>query len=245
VTSAASQPVLDARDVVAGYVPDLPILRGVSVQVNRGEVVTVIGPNGAGKSTLVKAIAGLVHIDSGGIRVDGREATNTPTHKLAAAGIAYVPQVANVFTSLTVHENLRAGGHCGGDLAARIESAYAMFPDLAARRRAKGRVLSDGQRQMLALARALLTAPRLIMLDEPSAGLAPRLVGDVLRRVRALADHGVAVLMIEQNAKAALSVSDRGYVLAEGVIQLGGPAAALLDDPNVGAIYLGARRLHA
>jgi ABC-type branched-subunit amino acid transport system ATPase component len=232
-----------AEDVVAGYVPGLDILHGVSLRVDEGEVVTVIGPNGAGKSTLVKAIAGLVEVRSGQVLVRGRDITGLPTHRLIRQGVAYIPQTGNIFTTLSVHENLRVGGHTlGPELQERIERAYGMFPELAERREAKGRVLSGGQRQMLAIARALLTNPFLIMLDEPSAGLAPRLVHGVLERARALAREGVAVLMVEQNAKAALRVSDRGYVLADGRNRLDGPAADLLADPAVGRIYLGMRQ---
>lgn len=232
-----------AESVTAGYVPDVDILHGVSLGVEEGEVVTVIGPNGAGKSTLVKAIAGLVKVRSGRVLVRGNDITGLATHKLVARGVAYIPQTGNIFTSLSVHENLRVGGHTlGPELQERIERAYAMFPELAERRHVKGQVLSGGQRQMLAIARALLTDPFLVMFDEPSAGLAPRLVHGVLARARELAASGVAVLMVEQNAKAALRVSDRGYVLADGRNQLDGPAADLLADPAVGRIYLGMRQ---
>ena len=236
-------PALEARGIVAGYVRDLPIVRGVSLHAEPGEVVTVIGPNGAGKSTLVKALAGLVPLSAGSVHLRGREITGMPTHALPAAGVGYVPQTGNVFTTLTIDENLRVGGYpIGTALAGRLERVYAMFPDLAARRRDPGRVLSGGQRQMLAIARALVIEPALLMLDEATAGLAPRAAAAVFARVRELARHGVAVLMVEQNARAALEAADRGYVLAEGTTRLSGPARQLLGDRAIAEIYLGGRR---
>jgi branched-chain amino acid transport system ATP-binding protein len=232
--------LLAVEDVVAGYVPDLAIVRGASIAVAGGEVVTIIGPNGAGKSTLIKAIAGLVPIFSGAVTLGGQAIAGLKPHAIMRAGIGYVPQTANVFTGLTVHENLRVGGHLlGRQFGARAEAVYALFPDLAERRRNLGRQLSGGQRQMLAIARALIIEPSLLILDEPSAGLSPKLVGQVFDKVRALAAAGVAVLMVEQNAKAALAISDRGTVLVEGRAQLAGPARALLDDPAVKELYLG------
>ncbi len=236
-------PVLAIRELVAGYVPDVPIARGVSLDVSAGEVATVIGPNGAGKSTLLKAIGGLVAVRAGTVRLGDRDITHVPTHRLATAGLAYVPQTANIFTSLTVHENLRIGGHSlGRELEERLERTYTAFDELAARRTARGRVLSGGQRQLLAIARALLIDPVAIMLDEATAGLAPRAAAQVFERVRTLAGQGVAILMVEQNAKAALAASDRGYVMRDGVIRMSGPARDLLSDPTIREIYLGGRR---
>lgn len=233
-------PVLEARGIVAGYVPDLPIVRGASLHVEAGEVVTIIGPNGAGKSTLVKAIAGLVRVSAGSVRLRGRDITGMPTHELAAAGVGYVPQTGNVFTTLTIDENLRVGGYrLSPRPSGPVERVYALFPDLAARRTDTGRVLSGGQRQMLAIARALVIAPALLMLDEATAGLAPRAAAEVFARVRELAKEGVAVLMVEQNARAALEASDRGYVLGEGATRLSGPARQLLGDPAIAGIYFG------
>jgi branched-chain amino acid transport system ATP-binding protein len=235
--------VLEAESLVAGYVPGLPILHGVSLRVAAGEIVCVIGPNGAGKSTLVKAIAGLIPVEAGSVRLGPRDITGVPTHELAGAGVGYVPQTANVFTTLTVHENLLVAGHrLGADRAGRIERVYGLFPGLAARRRDRGRVLSGGQRQLLALARALVIEPVAMMLDEATAGLAPRAAADVFARMRELAGQGVAILMVEQNARAALSVSDRGYVLTEGRNRLSGAAGDLLADPAIGEIYLGGGR---
>ena len=236
-------PLLRAEGVVAGYRPDSPILHGVSAEVGRGEVVTVIGPNGAGKSTLVKAIAGLVAVSAGSIRLAGDEIANTPAHRLPARGIAYVPQTGNVFGSLTVHENLRVGAAPLPRRAAarRFDAAYAAFPVLGERRDRKAHILSGGQRQMLALARALIPEPALILLDEPTAGLAPRAAAEALDLVRGLAARGVAVLMVEQNARAALGVSDRGYVLVEGRNRLEGGAARIAANPDLGGVFLGRR----
>ena len=240
-----TSPVLVARDVVAGYVPGLPIVHGVSAEISAGEIVTIIGPNGAGKSTFVKALVGLLHIDAGRVTLAGRDITGAPAHELVRAGIAFVPQTANIFASLTIHENLVVGAHTvSGDLGPRLGRAYAMFPELAAKRRQRGQVLSGGQRQMLAIARALMTEPAVIVLDEPTAGLAPKIVGEVFRDLRRLASSGVAVLMVEQNARAALAISDRGCVLAEGRNRADGKAADLLADTALAEAFLGGRRRH-
>ncbi len=238
-----SAALLRAEGVVAGYRPDSPILHGVSAEVRRGEVVAIIGPNGAGKSTLVKAAAGLVAVSEGSIRLAGDEIANTPAHRLPARRVAYVPQTGNVFGALTVHENLRVGAAPLPRRAAarRFDAVYAAFPLLGERRDRKAHVLSGGQRQMLALARAIIPDPELILLDEPTAGLAPRAVAEVLDLVRGLAAHGAAVLVVEQNTRAALGVSDRGYVLVEGRNRLEGRAAEIAANPDLGAVFLGRR----
>ena len=216
-------------------------LNNVTFDVEPG-LTGLVGPNGAGKSTFLKAIAGLIAPESGTVSLGGRDITALPAHKIVGTGIGYVPQTANVFTTLTIHENLRVGGHTlRGELAARLERAYALFPVLAEKRKQPGRALSGGQRQMLAIARALMTEPKLVLLDEPTAGLAPQVVGEVFRQLRRLADSGVAVLMVEQNAKAALAVSDRAYVLAEGRNRIAGRAADLLNDPAVAEAFLGGK----
>ena len=235
---------LDARDIIAGYSPDLPILHGVSAHVNAGEIVSIIGPNGAGKSTFIKAIYGLLSVSSGTITLDGTSIKGTPAHKLAGAGVGFVPQTGNTFATLTIHENLVMGGAAlpKQRALARIDDIYAMYPILKDRMREKAGVLSGGQRQILAVARALLTEPRVILLDEPTAGLSPMAAAELFGVVRGLAENGAAVLMVEQNAKAALRISDRGYVLAEGQNRIDGPAQQLLDDPEIGEIFLGMRR---
>lgn len=237
-------PILVARDVVAGYVPGLPIVHGISAEIAPGEILTIIGPNGAGKSTFVKALVGLLHIESGEVTLGGRDITGRPAHALVGEGIAFVPQTANIFASLTIHENLVVGAHTvRSDIRPRLDRAYAMFPELAAKRRQRARVLSGGQRQMLAIARALMTDPAVIVLDEPTAGLAPKVVGEVFAELRRLATAGVAVLMVEQNARAALAISDRGCVLAEGRNRADGRAADLLADATLAEAFLGARRV--
>ncbi|MGH6922157.1 MAG: ABC transporter ATP-binding protein [Propylenella sp.] len=239
-----SEPILSARDVVAGYVRGLPIVHSVSVDVAPGEIVTIVGPNGAGKSTLLKAIAGLIVFEGGTVTFNSRDVSGLPAHALVGAGIGYVPQTGNIFTTLSVQENLVVGAHtlARADLKARLERAYSHFPMLAGRRSAPGRVLSGGQRQMLAVARALMTDPKVIMLDEPTAGLSPRIVAGVFADLRRLAGIGVAVLMVEQNARAAIRASDRAYVMVEGRNHMAGTAEALLSDPAVAEAFLGARR---
>jgi ABC-type branched-subunit amino acid transport system ATPase component len=233
-------PHLAVTDLVAGYVPDVPILRGASLRVGDGEVVTVLGPNGAGKSTLVKAVAGLVPARSGDICVRGKSILGLATHKLVGTGVAYVPQVGNVFTRLSVEENLELGG-LGSPAKSRerIAEMYALFPDLAKFRRLAAGRLSGGQRQMVAIARALMAEPHLLMLDEPSAGLSPKMVELVFQKLLEIRAVGVSILLVEQNAKAALAICDRGYVLAEGRERFEGSGKDLLASPEVGALYLG------
>ena len=236
-------PLLLAKNIVAGYQPDLPILHGVSVEVANGEVVTIIGPNGAGKSTLAKAICGLVHVTNGDVLVDGTATTNGAAHQMAAAGVAFVPQTANVFTTLTIEENLVVGGAAltKPEANRQMERVFDLYPILADRRGEKAGVLSGGQRQILAIGRALLTEPKLLLLDEPTAGLSPKAAAEMFATIREIATDGSGVLMVEQNAKAALRMSDRGYVLAEGENRIDGLSSSLLDNEEIGAIFLGAR----
>lgn len=238
-------PILVASDIVAGYAPGLPIVHGVSAEIAPGEILTIVGPNGAGKSTFVKALVGLLHVEGGRIELAGRDVTGVPAHEMVTSGVAFVPQTQNIFASLSIHENLVVGAHTvRSALGPRLDRAYAMFPELAAKRGQRAQVLSGGQRQMLAIARALMTGPQVIVLDEPTAGLAPKVVGEVFRDLRRLAESGVAVMMVEQNARAALAISDRGCVLAEGRNRAGGPAADLLADAELAEAFLGVRKVH-
>jgi branched-chain amino acid transport system ATP-binding protein len=224
-----------------GYEPGLPILRGASVTVAPGEIVALLGPNGAGKSTLVKAAAGLVPVWSGSVKLEGRDITRTPAHRMVHEGLGFVPQTENVFANLSVLENLQlAAALIARSRRKPIEEMFALFPDLDRQRKLAAGRLSGGQRQMLAVARALVAAPAVLMLDEPSAGLSPKLVGVVFERLKAVRDTGVTILLVEQNVKAALAIADRAVVLVEGRERLEGPAAGLAEDPRMAALYLGA-----
>jgi branched-chain amino acid transport system ATP-binding protein len=232
--------LLRVSDLVAGYAADLPIVRGVSLEVSEGEILALLGPNGAGKSTLLKALAGVAAAFEGAVFLAEKNIRGVPAHVLSALGVGFVPQTGNIFTTLSVEENLRIGGHLlAGNLRERLERAYARFPDLARLRRHPGSALSGGQRQMLAIARALMCEPRLLLLDEPSAGLAPLALRGLFDDIRRIAAGGVAVLMVEQNAKAALRTADRGLLMVNGRIAHGGPAAELAADPALGHAYLG------
>jgi ABC-type branched-subunit amino acid transport system ATPase component len=232
--------VLQAQDVVAGY-GEVDILHGVSVAVNKGEMVAVIGPNGAGKSTLLKTMFGLLPVRSGSVFLKGQDVTNQPPHVLVQDGLSYVPQVENVFASLTIIENLQMGAFVRRNgLRDRVEQVFALFPDLAGRRSEVAGKLSGGQRQMLALARALMLDPDVLLLDEPSASLSPKMVGLIFDRIKQINEAGTAILLVEQNAREALSVCHRAYVLAMGTNRLEGEARGMLDNEEVGRLYLGA-----
>lgn len=232
-------PALAATGITSGYT-EVPIVRDVSITVAPGEIVTIIGPNGAGKSTLLKTVFGLLRARTGAIAVDGIDVTGLPPEQLVRRGIAFVPQTENVFGTLSVRENLAMGGFTLKDgVEARIERVLAMFPVLADRLREKAGRLSGGQRQTLAIARALMLEPRILLLDEPSASLSPVMVESVFAHVTEINRHGTAVLMIEQNARQALAISHRGYVLANGENRLEGQAAALLASDEVRRLYLG------
>jgi branched-chain amino acid transport system ATP-binding protein len=224
----------------AGYEPGLPIVRGASLAVAPGEIVAILGPNGAGKSTLVKAVAGLVPISAGRVLLHGQDITRVPAHRMVFEGLAFVPQTENVFANLTIAENLElAAALLKADRHERLDPVYAMFPDLARQRTLRAGRLSGGQRQMLAVARALIAQPRLLVLDEPSAGLSPKLVGEVLAQLRSVRESGVTVLLVEQNVKAALAVADRAAVLVEGRERIVARSAELLGDPRMAELYLG------
>ncbi len=235
---------LVVRGLVAGYEPGLPIVRGADLALEAGEILVLLGPNGAGKSTLAKAVAGLVRVEAGSIALRGRSLLEVPAHARIRQGLGFVPQTENVFAALTVAENLAIAAAVlpRAQRAERIEATGALFPDLrAAWRGAAGR-LSGGQRQMLAIARALVPAPSVLALDEPSAGLSPKLVAMVMAKLRDIRGAGVAVLLVEQNARAALSVADRAAILVAGQVAHSGTGTALLDDPAVAELYLGGRR---
>jgi branched-chain amino acid transport system ATP-binding protein len=233
-------PALEVRGLTAAYEPDLPIVRGASIRVGAGEIVAILGPNGAGKSTLVKAVAGLVPVLSGHVLLSGEDITRAPAHRLVRRGLAFVPQTENVFANLTVAENLDlAAFFLGPEKARRLNDVYAFFPDLDRQRRLAAGRLSGGQRQMLAVARALVVAPSVLILDEPSAGLSPRLVALTFEKLAEVGRLGVSILMVEQNARAALALANRAYVMAEGRERVEGRARDLLDDPKVSALYLG------
>jgi branched-chain amino acid transport system ATP-binding protein len=243
VNAAAPPPVLSTRGLFSGYERDLPIVRGVDMAVAAGELVVLLGPNGAGKSTLVKTIAGLVPVHAGSVRLGMEDVTASPVHSKVRHGLAFVPQTENIFASLTIHENLQVSAQIlpRERRAERIEAQYALFPDLAARPGQRAGALSGGQRQMLAVARALVVEPSVLILDEPSAGLSPKIVGEVFERLAGINRHGVTTILVEQNVRAALGIGSRALILVEGRIAHEGAAAALLDDAIVAELYLGVR----
>jgi branched-chain amino acid transport system ATP-binding protein len=228
------------ENLEAGYEPGLPIVREANLTVQRGEIVAILGPNGAGKSSLVKAVAGLVPISKGRVILGGRDITRIPAHRMVFEGLAFVPQTENVFINLSVAENLElAASIVKGKRAVRLDPVYAMFPDLLRQRALPAGQLSGGQRQMLAVARALIARPSLLILDEPSAGLSPLLVAQVFSKLREVRAAGITVLLVEQNVKAALALADRAAVLVEGRERIVGNSADLLNDERVAALYLG------
>ena len=236
----SGEPLLAARNVVAGYVPGVNILDGTDLELFRGELVAVIGPNGAGKSTLVKALFGLLPIRSGTVVFDGDDVTNLKAHDLVARGIGYVPQTDNVFPRLTVEENLEMGAYVNRKIfAQRYDVVTEMFPRLGDRRRQRAGSLSGGERQMLSMARALMLDPQVLLLDEPSAGLSPAYQDEVFINCRRINESGVSIVMVEQNAQRCLQICHRGYVLDQGRNAYTNSGDALLRDPKVIELYLG------
>ena len=231
--------ILECNGIAAGYVKGLNILQGVDLVVNEGEIVSIIGPNGAGKSTLLKAIMSLIKVSAGRFYINGIEKTNLSTHKIVLEGIGYVPQVANVFPSLTIEENLEIGSWSIKQKKEALKKIYSDFPLLSDRKKDKAGNLSGGQRQILALGRALITSPKLLLLDEPSAGLSPVAISEVFTSIKEINESGVSILLVEQNAKRALGFSDRGYVLDQGRNAYQGSGEELLNDPRVIDLYLG------
>lgn len=236
---------LSLEALVAGYDRDLPIVKGVSFTVAKGETVAILGPNGAGKSTLIKACAGQVRSFGGRVRLGAEDVTGLPAHALAKRGLGFVPQTENIFTRLTIRENLQIAAELLPRPARRdrIEAMFALFPDLGSRPQAMAGALSGGQRQMLAAARALLTEPQVLMLDEPSAGLSPKLVGQVFDTLRRIAEAGVTLVLVEQNVRAALALAPRALVLVDGHLAHDGPSAELAGSERLGELFLGRREV--
>ncbi len=217
-------------------------VKGIDLEVAAGELVCLIGANGAGKTTTLRAITGLVRAAGGSIRYDGDDLAGMRVHQIARRGLAMVPEGRGVFAQLTIEENLAMGAYARQDKAAvkaDLEHAFELFPRLKERRRQTAGTLSGGEQQMLAIARALMSRPKLLLLDEPSMGLAPLMVEKIFEVVRSISAEGVTLLLVEQNARLALEASDRGYVLDGGLVTLSGPARTLLDDPRVREAYLG------
>jgi neutral amino acid transport system ATP-binding protein len=231
--------VLATEGVRAGYVPEVNILDDVSVSVREGEIVTVIGPNGAGKSTLIKTIFGLLRPREGRILFKGEDISGVKPHNITRRGLSYVPQLENVFKTLSVEENLEMGSLDRSATAERMERMYELFPRLGERKGQAAGTMSGGERQMLAMGRALMPDPQLLLLDEPSAGLAPAFVDATFEQIERVNRSGVTIVMVEQNARRALAMSDRGYVLDLGTNRFEGPGKTLLEDPKVADLYLG------
>lgn len=232
--------VLLSVDVVTAGYGDADILHAVSLHVDRNEIVVIVGPNGAGKSTAMKAVFGLLKIRSGQITFDGGAITGWAPNRIVQRGICYVPQVDNIFREMTIHENLEMGGFLRkGDLSAAYDRVYQLFPDLKERRRTLAGSLSGGQRQMVAMGRALMLDPQLLLLDEPTAGLSPKYMEQIFQICRDVRDTGVAIFLVEQHAKQALAFADRGYVLAAGRNRHEGSGASLLANRDVAEMFLG------
>ncbi len=233
--------ILSVEDLSAGY-GKVQILHGVALELREGELITMIGPNGAGKSTALKAIVGLVKIWAGRVRLDGREITGHRPDIVLRAGLAYVPQGRIVFPQMTVLENLEMGAYLISDrekVGAVLDHVYTLFPILKERRRQKAGTLSGGEQQMLAIARGLMTGPKVILLDEPSLGLSPKNVGLIFDKIVEMKEAGLTMMVVEQNAARALAVADRGYVLELGKNRFQGTGPSLLSDPEVKRLYLG------
>lgn len=244
--SEAKPPVLlELRGLMAGYGGGRMIVNGVDIKVRHGEIVTVIGQNGAGKSTLLKGICNLIPVKDGQVTLDGQDVSRVPAQSLLQLGLAYIPQGRSIFPRLTVSENIRMGAYLLRDrvlVRQRMQLMLEMFPALADLRNLQASSLSGGQQRMLELARTLMMDPKVLMLDEPSIGLAPRIVDQVFAVLKDLAQAGKSVLMVEQNVRKALMVSDRGYVLELGKVRLEDNAKALLEDERVAQLYMGVRK---
>lgn len=237
--------MIEIDNVVAGYTSEVDILKGMTLQAQRGEIVTLLGPNGCGKSTLLKAIAGFLRPRTGRIVLEGKDVSQVPVHqKIQKLGLGFVPQTDNVFSALSVRENMQVGGHflTDAECRTRMQELCALYPVLERKFNAPAASLSGGERQILALARALMPRPSLLLLDEPSAGLSPKMLQEVFQAIVQVRNkEGVTILMVEQNAMEALRMSDRAYVLSMGTVALTDSAHALMHDPQVRELYLGGR----
>jgi branched-chain amino acid transport system ATP-binding protein len=234
-------PILEV-DNLHTYYGAIHALKGISLTVEEGEIVSLIGANGAGKTTALNTISGIVRAHSGEVRLAGDDVTHLPPHQIVARGVVQVPEGRRMFARLTVDENLRMGGYTvksDADVKAGIERAHEMFPRLRERRNQVAGTLSGGEQQMLAMARALMSQPRILLLDEPSMGLAPVLVDSIFQTIGRLHESGTTILLVEQNARMALQIADRAYVLETGTIVMNDTAEALREDPNVQKVYLG------
>ncbi len=235
-----SAPVLELDGLYAGY-GETEILHDIHLRVDEGEIVVIVGPNGAGKSTAMKAVFGLLNITRGAVRLAGTEITGTPPEKVVGKGVAYVPQTANIFATLSVEENLEMGAYVSSENPApRIEEIYQLFPPLREKRRQPAGSLSGGQRQMVAMGKALMLHPKILLLDEPTAGLSPKYRGEIFHIVRDINAAGSTILMVEQNAKQALGIAHRGYVLVDGQNRHEGTGQGLIADEEVARMFLGA-----
>lgn len=232
-------PALELKNIYAGY-GETEILHGVNLSVSAGEIVAIIGPNGAGKSTAIKAILGLLNITKGSVLLDGNDITDTAPDRVVTKGISYVPQTHNVFVNLSVQENLEMGAWTRSDgIDERLEEMFKLFPDLREKRKQAAGSLSGGQRQMVAMAKALMVDAKVLLLDEPTAGLSPKYRGEIFSTIKEINSTGVPILIVEQNAKQALGCANRGYVLVDGTNRFQGTGTDLLEDREVARMFLG------
>ena len=230
---------LSGENLVVGY-GAADILHGCSIDVNKGEIAVIVGPNGSGKSTAMKAIFGMLTLKSGSVKIDGEDITSISVFERVKKGMAFVPQTNNVFASLTVEENLEMGAFLQkDDFSSTIDEVYSLFPVLREKRKQEAGELSGGQRQQVAVGRALMTKPQVLMLDEPTAGVSPIIMDELFDRIIEISKRGISILMVEQNAKQALNIADKGFVLTQGVNKFSGTGLSLLSNPEVRKSFLG------
>ena len=235
-----TEPFLIGESMTGGYGRGADILHDCTIAVNPGEIAVIVGPNGAGKSTAMKAVFGMLNIHKGSVRLDGEDITDLTPQDRVAKGMAFVPQTSNIFTSLTVEENLEMGAFLRrDDIRVTMEQIFDLFPILRDKRKQAAGELSGGQRQQVAVGRALMTQPKVLMLDEPTAGVSPIVMDELFDRIIEVARTGISILMVEQNARQALEIADRGYVLVQGTNRFTDTGAALLADPDVRKSFLG------